>query len=262
MKSSFQLGYLEWLLKFLEADPEGCSWPWLLSLGCPHTGNSAGSRNWACGSICSTEQTQISAGRQRNQTTLMWAHLHSCGYPRPPLPRFQLGFFYTIPLFPTVLFWSSFLYRSEQTPPSAITAHLILTFLLLSVGSAAPWHHGGSAGNWGLAPASSHLHWAALRALRPKPCTTAGVNSAAQLKLGMSQAINTPSCIFPCTPQSYLDNVQLGQQVAVCQGHLVAIQELARGDGDIVQAVLIDLIGERGVQVLIQLLQSFQEATF
>lgn len=34
----------------------------------------------------------ISAGRERNQTTPMWAHLHSCGYPRLPLPRFQPGF--------------------------------------------------------------------------------------------------------------------------------------------------------------------------
>lgn len=70
------------------------------------------------------------------------------------------------------------------------------------------------------------------------------------------------STLLPAFSQSYLDNVQLGQQVAVCQGHLVAIQEFARGDGDVVQAVLIDLVRERGVQVLIQLLQGFQEATF
>lgn len=87
-----------WILGMTPEVSRGCSWPWLPLRAAPFgvvltQGSSAGSRNWACGSICSTEQTQITAGRERNQTTLMWAHLQSCGYPRPPLPRFQLGFF-------------------------------------------------------------------------------------------------------------------------------------------------------------------------
>lgn len=83
--------------------------------------------------------------------------------------------------------------------------------------------------------------------------------------MSCAQECHKPSTLPPAfsleSPRFYLDNVQFGQQVAVGQGHLVAIQELAGGDGDVLQAVLIDLVRERGVQVLIQLLQGFQEAT-
>lgn len=63
----------------------------------------------------------------------------------------------------------------------------------------------------------------------------------------------------PQLPHAHLDNVQLGQQVAVGQGHFIAIKKFTCGELDVFHAVLINFIGERGVQVLIQLLQGFQE---
>lgn len=84
-----------WTLGVTAEVSRSCSWGMLLprSLwGFPHPGTLLQpGRSWACGSICSTELTHITAGRE-NQSTLPWAHLHSCGYPKPPLPRFQLGF--------------------------------------------------------------------------------------------------------------------------------------------------------------------------
>lgn len=59
--------------------------------------------------------------------------------------------------------------------------------------------------------------------------------------------------------RAHLDNVQLRQQVAVRQRHLVSIQELALGDLDVVDAVVINLIGERRAQILIQLQQRLQQ---
>lgn len=53
----------------------------------------------------------------------------------------------------------------------------------------------------------------------------------------------------------YLDYVQFRQQVAVCKGELVPIQEAAVGALLLLHAVCVDLIGQRAVQVVVQLLQ-------
>lgn len=55
--------------------------------------------------------------------------------------------------------------------------------------------------------------------------------------------------------------MQLWQQVTVGQGHLVAVQEVAVGHLDVLDAVVVDLIGERRAQVFVQLLQRLQEST-
>lgn len=39
--------------------------------------------------------------------------------------------------------------------------------------------------------------------------------------------------------------MQLGQQVAVSQGHFVTVQEVAVGNFDVLNAVVVDLIGQR-----------------
>jgi len=56
--------------------------------------------------------------------------------------------------------------------------------------------------------------------------------------------------------------MQLGQQVAVSQGHLVPVQEHAVGDLDVLDTVVVDLVGQRRAEILIQLLQRLQEAAF
>lgn len=69
---------------------------------------------------------------------------------------------------------------------------------------------------------------------------------------------------FQCVAESrctHLDYVQLWQQVAVGQGHLVAVQEVACGHLDVLDAVVVDLVGEGRAQVFVQLLQRFQEST-
>ena len=56
--------------------------------------------------------------------------------------------------------------------------------------------------------------------------------------------------------------MELGQQVAVGQGQFVPIQELAPGALFIIPAsVRIDLFWQRGVQVVVQLLQSLGQAS-
>lgn len=55
--------------------------------------------------------------------------------------------------------------------------------------------------------------------------------------------------------------MQFGQQVAVSQGELVAIQEAA--DGELVlQAVGVDLIRQGAVQVVVQFLQGSGQTLF
>lgn len=60
--------------------------------------------------------------------------------------------------------------------------------------------------------------------------------------------------------QTHLDYMQLGQQVAVCQRHFIAIQEVAVWDFDVLDAVVINLVGQRWAQVIVQFLQRFQES--
>lgn len=55
--------------------------------------------------------------------------------------------------------------------------------------------------------------------------------------------------------------MQLWQQVAVRQGHLVAIQEVAVGHLDVLDAVVVDLIRKGRAKVFVQLLQRLQEST-
>lgn len=55
--------------------------------------------------------------------------------------------------------------------------------------------------------------------------------------------------------------MQLGQQVTVSQRHFVAVQEVAVGDLDVFDAVVVDLIGQRRAEILVQLLQGLQQAT-
>lgn len=54
--------------------------------------------------------------------------------------------------------------------------------------------------------------------------------------------------------------MQLWQQVTVGQGHLVAVQEVAVGHLDVLDAVVVDLVGEGRAQVFVQLLQRLQES--
>lgn len=58
---------------------------------------------------------------------------------------------------------------------------------------------------------------------------------------------------------SHLDDMQLGQQVAVCQGEMVAIQELPLGDEDVFSGVLVNLFRDGGGQVEIQTLELPQQ---
>lgn len=41
---------------------------------------------------------------------------------------------------------------------------------------------------------------------------------------------------------AHLDYMQLGQQVTVSKGHFITIQEVAVGDLDVLDAVVVDLI--------------------
>lgn len=66
----------------------------------------------------------------------------------------------------------------------------------------------------------------------------------------------------PVVEVSYLDHVELGQQIAVSQSQLVPIQELAPGALVIIPAsVGIDLLWQRGVQVVIKFLQRLGQAS-
>lgn len=61
---------------------------------------------------------------------------------------------------------------------------------------------------------------------------------------------------------SYLDHVEFGQQIAVGQGQLIPIQELAPGPLVIVPtSVGVDLLWQRGAQVVIQFLQCLVQAS-
>lgn len=54
--------------------------------------------------------------------------------------------------------------------------------------------------------------------------------------------------------------MQLGQEVTVSQSHFIPIQKAAVGDLDILDAVVVDLIRQWGVEILIQLLQCLQKS--
>lgn len=59
--------------------------------------------------------------------------------------------------------------------------------------------------------------------------------------------------------RDYLHDVQLRQQVAVGQGELLAIQEGAGGGSVVVGAILVDLLGERAAEEVVQRFQSLQQ---
>lgn len=61
--------------------------------------------------------------------------------------------------------------------------------------------------------------------------------------------------------QTYLDNVQFGQQVAISQCHFIAVQKFPCGKLNVLHTILIDLVGEGRVQVVVQFLQGFQETS-
>lgn len=56
-----------------------------------------------------------------------------------------------------------------------------------------------------------------------------------------------------------LDYMQFGQQIAVSQRHFFSVQKLAAGDLDVLDAVVVDLVGQRRAEVLVQLLQRLQQ---
>ena len=56
-------------------------------------------------------------------------------------------------------------------------------------------------------------------------------------------------------PLFHLDYVQFGQQVAVCQSELVSVEEAPVGALLLLHAVCVDLVRQRAVQVVVQLLQ-------
>lgn len=68
-------------------------------------------------------------------------------------------------------------------------------------------------------------------------------------------------CIALLTSCTHLHYMQLWQQVTVRQGHLVAIQEVAVGHLDVLDAVVVDLIWKWRAEVFVQLLQRLQEST-
>lgn len=68
-------------------------------------------------------------------------------------------------------------------------------------------------------------------------------------------------CCINSTSDTHLYYMQLWQKVTVGQRHLVAIQEVAVGHLDVLDAVVVDLIGERRAQVFVQLLQRLHEPT-
>lgn len=53
--------------------------------------------------------------------------------------------------------------------------------------------------------------------------------------------------------------MQFGQQVAVSQGEAVPVQKLPLGDGDGFSGVVVDLLGERRDQVVVQALELPQQ---
>lgn len=57
----------------------------------------------------------------------------------------------------------------------------------------------------------------------------------------------------------HLDNVELGQEVAVRQRELIPIQELAPRNRHLLRAVGVHLVGQGAVQVIVQLLQGPQQ---
>lgn len=56
--------------------------------------------------------------------------------------------------------------------------------------------------------------------------------------------------------------MQFGQQVAVGQGELIAIQEAADRELVVVQAVGVNLIGQGSVQIVVQFLQGSGQTLF
>lgn len=58
----------------------------------------------------------------------------------------------------------------------------------------------------------------------------------------------------------YLHDVELRQQVAVSQSKLLAVQEGAGRGSDLIGAILVDLIRKWRAKVVVQLLQSLQQA--
>lgn len=59
--------------------------------------------------------------------------------------------------------------------------------------------------------------------------------------------------------EDYLHDVELRQQVAVGQGELLAVQEGAGRGSDVVGTILVDLLGKRTAEVVVQRLQSLQQ---
>lgn len=144
MKLSFQPGHLGGVLQFAEAVPEGCpgcSCLAPLGLSSPRE-TSAGSQNWACGSICSTELTQSrQAGEEPTHTDVGTSALLCLS----KIPTWL----FTQSLYLCNLLCSGAVSSAEvsRRPLQPLPAHLIFTLLLLLVSPAAPWEHEGSAGN-------------------------------------------------------------------------------------------------------------------
>lgn len=59
----------------------------------------------------------------------------------------------------------------------------------------------------------------------------------------------------------HLDDMQLGQQVAVRQRHFIPVQKVAVWDFDVLNAVVVNLVRQRWAEVIVQFLQRLQEST-
>jgi len=60
----------------------------------------------------------------------------------------------------------------------------------------------------------------------------------------------------------YLHYVKLRQQVAVSQSELLTVQEGPRRGSDFISAIFVNLVRKWGAEVVVQLLQSLEQAFF
>lgn len=91
---------------------------------------------------------------------------------------------------------------------------------------------------------------------------TTNKSSVSDQKHGLNPIIYSPQA--PHAPrlktEDYLHDVELRQQVAVSQSKILAVQEGAGRGSDLISAILVDLVRKWGAEVIIQLLQSLQQA--
>lgn len=74
------------------------------------------------------------------------------------------------------------------------------------------------------------------------------------VQVGVRWITKTP-VLCPTLCLVHLHDVQLWQQVAVCQSQLVPVQKAPLGELGVLHAVRVDLVGQGVVQVVVQLIQ-------